>query len=340
MILPDHSVKNIKTIIESSDSFVIVPHVNPDGDTIGASLGWYNLLLNMGKSAVVVTPNDCPDSLKWFNGSQHVIVYKDKPDEAKKAFGTCCVLLCLDFNHIDRCDEVKPHVESFVGKTILIDHHPYPQNFCNEMISMPEASSTSELSYWIMSAMGYRHLVTKHVAEALYTGIITDTGALNHNSSRPEVYHAVADLLSCGIEKSEIHDAVFNNYTEGRLRLLGDVISRNMRVLYEYNAAYLFITESQQKFFGFKPGDSEGFVNIPLSIKGIRFCAMFTEMTDHVKVSLRSKGTFPTNAFAAQYYNGGGHLNASGGKIPGKLFDAMHLFEEGVKQYKQYLFEQ
>jgi phosphoesterase RecJ-like protein len=185
--------------------------------------------------------------------------------------------------------------------------------------------------------MGYREYITKSVAESLYTGILTDTGGMSHNSSNPDTYYAVADLLKCGINKTEIHDLVLNNYPEGRIRLLGDILSKNLRVLYQSNTAYMFITEGQQKYFGYRPGDSEGFVNIPLSIKGIKFCAFFTETPDMVKVSLRSKGDFPANKFAAEFFNGGGHHNAAGGKIKGKLFDAMHLFEEGVKSYHELL---
>ena len=337
MIFTGHTLENFKEIIDSNERFVVISHVNPDGDTIGAALGWHNLLDNMGKKATAVTPNDCPDSLKWMGGAGQMLVFSNSKEAVQQAFDQAQVLICLDFNSSDRVDEAKPLIDAFQGKKLAIDHHPNPRDFVDVMISAPEASSTCEISYWLICALGYRHFMTMQVAEALYTGIITDTGSLSHNSSRPETYQAIADMLTCGIDKVSIHDHIFSNYTEGRLRLFGDIISRNLRVLYEHKVAYMFITEAQQKYFGFNPGDSEGFVNSPLSIKGIKFCAMFTQMPDQIKVSLRSKGDFPANKFAAQYFNGGGHLNAAGGRIQCKLFEAMHLFEEGVKEYKQYL---
>ncbi len=337
MILPQHTIEQFKTIIESSKRFIILVHTNPDGDALGSAFGWHNLFINLDKISQVISPNDSPETFSWFNDFDHLINFQKEELKAHDAFSKADVLLCVDFNGISRVEELRSLIENFNGKKLMVDHHPFPQAFTDEMISYPEASSTSEISYRIMCDLGYRHLITKQVAEALYTGVLTDTGGLNHNSSNPETYHTMADLLTCGINKSEIHDYVLNSYPESRMRLMGDILSKNLRVLYTYNTAYIFITESQQKFYNFSPGDSEGFVNIPLSIKGIKFCAMFTETTDHVKVSLRSKGTFPANKFASEYFNGGGHLNAAGGRIAGKLFDAMHLFEEGVRAYKDLL---
>ena len=328
MIISEETIKNFKSIIESNQTFAILVHVNPDGDAIGSAFGWHNLLVNLGKTSNVLSPNDCPDFFKWINDAETMVCHDTKESEFIDILSSAQVLLCVDFNHVDRSDKVKPLIESFQGKKLMVDHHPFPQDFADELISIPEASSTSEITYWVMCQLGYRESMTKSVAEALYTGILTDTGGMSHNSSHPDTYYAVADLLTCGINKTEIHDQVLNNYPEGRIRLLGDILSKNLRVIYQHNVAYMFITEGQQKFFGYKPGDSEGFVNIPLSIKGIKFCAFFTETPDLIKVSLRSKGAFPANKFAAEYFNGGGHFNAAGGKIKGKLFDAMHLFEE------------
>lgn len=337
MIIPKHTIDHFKKIIESNGTFLVITHANPDGDAIGAALAWHTLLLNMNKQSRVVIPNDCPDFLKWMSNASDMIVGAGDVLLVQKSFEWADVLICVDFNNTDRAENIKPFIESFTKPLLIVDHHPDPQDFATYIISVPDASSTSEISYWTFCDLGYRNLLTKQIAEALYTGIITDTGGLSHNSSNPATYHAVADLLTCGIDKAEIHDNIFNNYHEGRMRLLGDVLSRNLRVLYEHNTAYFFITEHQQKYFGFKPGDSEGFVNIPLSIKGIRFCALFTETPDIIKISFRSKGAFPANKFAAQFFNGGGHLNAAGGRIKGKLFDAMHLFEDGIKAYKEEL---
>lgn len=339
MIISEQTISNFKEIIESNQQFAILVHVNPDGDAIGSAFGWHNLFKNLGKESRVIAPNDCPDFFKWINDANTLLCHDTKEAEVADVLSTAQVLLCVDFNHIDRSDKVKTLVENFKGKKLMVDHHPYPQDFAHEIISIPEASSTSEITYWTICQLGYRDLLTKSIAESLYTGILTDTGGMSHNSSHPDTYYAVADLLTCGINKTEIHDLVLNNYPEGRIRLLGDILSKNLRVLYQYNTAYMFITEGQQKFFGYRPGDSEGFVNIPLSIKGIKFCAFFTETPDMVKVSLRSKGDFPANKFSAEFFNGGGHHNAAGGKIKGKLFDAMHLFEDGVKAYQDLLTE-
>ena len=335
--LQNEKIELLKQLIEDNNSFAIHVHVNPDGDAIGAGFAWHNLLKNLGKTSNVITPNDCPEVLKWLEDADKLLIFNENAEQIEEVLNSIDVLFVVDFNNIDRTDKVKPLIEKIRKPIVMVDHHPHPQDFASIVISDPSASSTCEISYWTMCKLGYRKFISKSVAEALYTGILTDTGGLSHNSSNPDTYHAVADLLTCGIDKTLIHDNVLNNYPEGRIRLLGDILSKNLRVIYQYNVAYMFITEGQQKYFGYKPGDSEGFVNIPLSIKGIKFCAFFTEMPGEIKVSLRSKGDFPANKFASEYFNGGGHFNAAGGKFKGKLFDAMHLFEEGVKAYAHLL---
>lgn len=330
--------KDINTLIQQSQNITIITHINPDGDAIGASLGWGRILKQLGKSVSVIFPNDCPENLQWIDGYQEVFVFDKKRQESITVINNSDLFFCLDFNNLSRIEELGDLVKTTQKPHILIDHHPYPENFANVMISRVEASSTSELIYHTIIGCGLKDLMTKSIAESLYTGIITDTGGLSHNSSRPEVYLVVADLISHGVDKNFIHDTLFNVFSFNRMQLLGTVLKDNFVFLPEYKTAYSVITLENQKKFNFHLGDSEGFVNFPLAIKDVTFCALFTEYENKtIKVSFRSKRNFPANAFSAEFFNGGGHLNASGGRRNSNLNDAIDVFVKGLEKYKELL---
>ena len=325
---------------ERADKIVIVSHVSPDGDAIGSSLGLAQFLDSQDKTANVIVPNAFPDFLKWMPGSKDILLYDRYKEFADKLINEADIICCLDFNSLKRIEEMADSVATSPARKILIDHHLYPEDFCRIVISHPEISSTSELVFRLICRMGYFSDISREGAECIYTGMMTDTGGFTYNSNNREIYFIISELLSKGIDKDDIYRKVYNTYSESRLRLMGYVLS-NMKVYREYNSALISLTKEEQGKFDYIKGDSEGFVNIPLSIKNVRFSCFLREDTERriIKISLRSVGTFPCNKLAAEFFNGGGHLNASGGEFTGTMAEAKQVFEEALKKYKTLLTE-
>ena len=325
---------------ERADKIVIVSHVSPDGDAIGSSLGLAQFLDSQDKTVNVIVPNAFPDFLKWMPGSKDILLYDRYKEFADKLINEADIICCLDFNSLKRIEEMADSVATCPARKILIDHHLYPEDFCRIVISHPEISSTSELVFRLICRMGYFSDISREGAECIYTGMMTDTGGFTYNSNNREIYFIISELLSKGIDKDDIYRKVYNTYSESRLRLMGYVLS-NMKVYREYNSALISLTKEEQGKFDYIKGDSEGFVNIPLSIKNVRFSCFLREDTERriIKISLRSVGTFPCNKLAAEFFNGGGHLNASGGEFTGTMAEAKQVFEEALKKYKTLLTE-
>ena len=325
---------------ERADKIVIVSHVSPDGDAIGSSLGLAQFLDSQDKTVNVIVPNAFPDFLKWMPGSKDILLYDRYKEFADKLINEADIICCLDFNSLKRIEEMADSVATSPARKILIDHHLYPEDFCRIVISHPEISSTSELVFRLICRMGYFSDISREGAECIYPGMMTDTVGFTYNSNNREIYFIISELLSKGIDKDDIYRKVYNTYSESRLRLMGYVLS-NMKVYREYNSALISLTKEEQGKFDYIKGDSEGFVNIPLSIKNVRFSCFLREDTERriIKISLRSVGTFPCNKLAAEFFNGGGHLNASGGEFTGTMAEAKQVFEEALKKYKTLLTE-
>lgn len=320
--------------LEHADKIVIVAHVSPDGDAIGSSLGLWHFLASQGKTANVIVPNAFPDFLKWMPGSKDILLYDRYKEFANKLIAEAEIICCLDFNAPKRIDAMSDAIITAKGKKILIDHHLYPDDFCDITMSYPKVSSTSELIFRLICRMGYFSEITKEAAECIYTGMMTDTGSFTYNSNDREIYFIISELLSKGIDKDDIYRKVYNTYSESRLRLMGYILSQ-MRVYPEHHAALISLTKNEQGRFSYIRGDSEGFVNIPLSIKGVVLSCFLREDTEKpiIKISLRSVGTFPCNQLAAEFFNGGGHLNASGGEFYGTIDEAKKVFEQALDKF-------
>lgn len=321
-----------------ADKIVIVSHVSPDGDAIGSSLGLYHFLLSQDKDVNVIVPNVFPDFLKWMPGSKDILLYDRYKDFADKLIREADVICCLDFNALKRIEDMAGSVAASPARKMMLDHHLHPEEFCRITISHPEISSASELVFRLICRMGYFGDISRECAECIYTGMMTDTGGFTYNSNNREIYFIISELLSKGIDKDAIYRKVYNTYSESRLRLMGYVLS-NMRVYREYNSALISLTKDEQGKFDYIKGDSEGFVNIPLTIKNVCFSCFLREDTEKrmIKISLRSVGSFPCNRLAAEYFNGGGHLNASGGEFYGTMDEAVKVFEEALEKYKPLL---
>ena len=338
-VISQANIDHVEKWFERADKIVIVSHVSPDGDAIGSSLGLWHFLNSQDKNVHVIVPNAFPDFLKWMPGAKEVIQYNRYKEFADKLIMEADVICCLDFNVLSRIDEMEEIVRVSPGRKMIVDHHLYPGDFARIVISHPQISSTSELVFRLICQLGNFSDITKEAAECIYTGMMTDTGGFTYNSNDREIYLIIGELLSKGIDKDEIYRNVFNTHSEGRLRLMGYVLYEKMQVFPQFNAALITLTREEQKKFQYKKGDTEGFVNMPLSMKGICFSVFLREDTekDMIKVSLRSVGTFPCNEVASEFFNGGGHLNASGGEFYGPMEEAVALFKQALVKYEDLL---
>ena len=336
-VIDQENINKVEHLLDKSDKIVIVTHLSPDGDAIGSSLGLYHYLVESGNDVNVIVPNDYPYFLSWMKGIKEVLVYERYPDFAQNLIEDADLIFCLDFNILKRIGKVGDLVGESKAKKILIDHHPDPSNAFNVVISHPEISSTSELIFRLICRLGDFDKMSKPSAEAIYTGMMTDTGGFTYNSNNPQIYYIIGQLLLKGIDKDQIYSNVYNEYSADRFRMLGLMLSDRMKIYDEYGAALIWLTEEDQKKYNSKKGDTEGFANIPLRIKDVTFSVFIREDENMIKISLRSLGSFPTNKFSGQCFNGGGHLNASGGEFFGSIDEAINVFEKALPEYKELL---
>ncbi len=322
----------------SSKKIVIIPHENPDGDAIGSALGLGQLLKNVGHDVTVVSVNDYPGFLKWFSSDVPVLNYEHNKKEAKEIIFESDVMVCVDFNEAKRAGYLEKTIESFDKIKVLIDHHPNPTHFCDLVVSEPLYSSTAELVFDVAGKIGLGEVLNIPAAEALYTGILTDTGGFNHNMSK-NTFKVISSLMESDINTEKIRAEVYNNFSADRMRLLGYCLNEKMQVYPEFRTALISLTKDELKRFNFQPGDTEGLVNYPLSINNIVFSALFIEKEGFVKASFRSIGDFPANAFSRKNFSGGGHLNAAGGESELGLKETIQKFIELLPEYEALLLE-
>lgn len=326
-----------KRLANIPENILIITHVNADGDAVGSSLGLRCALVNAGHHCNVIVPNDYPDFLKWLPGNEKVIVYKGNEMTVNSLVQSAGVVFFLDFNDPKRITGLYDSIMHTDAFTVLIDHHPKPVLIADYMLSDTRVSSTAELLYRFLLKAGYRNNISREAATCIYAGIMTDTGCFSYNSSGPQTFKIVADLLGYGIDKDRIFYRIYDNYSFERLQLLGHCLSRRMEYYPEYRTAMIWLDKDDLISHNFRTGDSEGFVNYPLSIKGVRFSAFFIEKEDHIKVSFRSKGNFAVNEFSAKYFNGGGHRNASGGELYETLEATLEKFRKLLPIYRNEL---
>lgn len=327
----------VKKLLEADGEIVITTHYNPDGDALGSSLALGRYLKKKGKKASIIIPNDFPDFLRWMPGQEEAIIYFHHSLRADVLLANASMIFCLDYNAIPRVNLFKEQLFSASAKKILIDHHVQPEDHFDYMLSVVETSSTAELVYDFIRAMGDEHLIDVETGVCLYVGLMTDTGSFSYSCNYPHTYEVLAELVRRGVDTEQIHRLVYDTYSENRMRLLGFCLSERMTVMPEFATAYIWLSKTDMERFHFQPGDSEGVVNYALSIKGISFAAFFTEKSDRVRISFRSKGNFSVNSFAREHFEGGGHRNASGGDSFLSLSDTIEKFSGLLPRYKQEL---
>ena len=323
-------------LISNANNILITCHKSPDGDAIGATLAWAEYLTSIGKEPTMIVPDQFPDFLTWLPNSQKIVRYDKHREKCDMLFKIADLIFCLDYNTPSRVDEMEQSLVSSPASRVLIDHHLKPEVPAVLTISQPEACSTCELIFRIVWQMGAFELQTKHFAVPVYCGMMTDTGGFLYNSTRCEIYFIISQLLTKHIDKDRIYRNVYHNYSEDRIRLMGYVLYEKLVYIPEYNAAFYTLTKDELRRFHFIKGDAEGLVNIPQQIKGLKLSISLREDTDKpniIWVSLRSVDDFPCNLMAEQFFNGGGHLNASGGRINGTMQDAIETVRKAIEAF-------
>jgi phosphoesterase RecJ-like protein len=329
-IIHEDQVQHAKSLLKRAETVAILSHQGPDGDAVGSSLAMADFLHQQGKRVQVIYPDPFPEFLQWMPGAEKTLAYALQPKACEAFLTSSDVILCLDFNQLKRMGHLGEVVAQSKAKRILIDHHPNPEPFAEVQISYPSVASTSELVFRYICRSGYFDEMTRECAECIYTGMMTDTGAFTYNSGKAEMYYIVSELINKGVDKDAIYNRVFNTWSADRMRLMGFVLNQRMRLYPEYHTAILTLTQDDQQAYNYRNGDSEGFVNLPLSISGIHVSVFLREEKERVKLSFRSQGTFAVNAVAAELFNGGGHVNAAGGEFSGSLQEAFSRLEEAL----------
>jgi phosphoesterase RecJ-like protein len=325
----------LKNLLSQPKQVVITTHHKPDGDAMGSSLGLYNYLIQKGHQVKVITPTDYAYFLHWLPNNLDVIIYTERPQEAEHLIAEAEIIFCLDFNSLSRINEMGELVRKSTAKKVLIDHHPEPKDFDDYRYLDVNACATSQLIFnFIVKIMEEPALINKDVATCLYTGIMTDSGSFRFPATTSEVHHIVAQLIDCGAENWQIHRLVYDNFSESRLRFLGNCLLNKLEVLPELNTAIISVSKDELKKFHIETGDTEGIVNYALTITGIQLAALIIERQEYVKLSLRSTGNFPANEICKKYFNGGGHHNAAGGESKESIGQVITKFKTILPEYK------
>ena len=316
----------MKELIEKAKHIVIFTHVAPDGDAMGSSLALWHWIKGLPvtgdglRDVTVIVPNSFPAFFNWMPGAEQILIYEKQAAQCDPLIAKAELFICTDFNDPKRIGPMGEKMLANPCPKILIDHHLNPMDFADEVHSHPEASSSCEIVYKELRNEGVNELTTE-IATCIYTGLMTDTGNFSYNSSAPEIYEIIADLIRAGVHKDEIYNAVFNQYSTDRMRLTGYALYRKMRIFPEYHLALITLSADELDQYHYQPGDCEGLVNMPLQIADVHYSVFMREE--------RAKPGTPTN----EVFHGGGHANASGGELFGSLNYAVKLFEESYKKY-------
>lgn len=327
-MMTSNAIDALKQLLASPKKITIVPHRNPDGDAMGSTLGLYHFLLQQQHDVVVISPNEFPDFLAWLPGSEKVMIFEKDIQNCTERINQSDIIFTLDFNALHRVGEQMQKALEAVSTTfVMIDHHQLPDSYAQFTYSDTKMGSTCEMVYHFIHQLGGENLIDKTVATCIYTGIVTDSGSFRFPLTTSTTHRVVADLLDKGVDNPKIHNLLFDTSSYNRLQLLGRAL-QNMKLLPEYKTSYITLTQEELDYFGYVKGDTEGIVNYGLSLKGFDFTAIFIENKEEgiIKISFRSQGAFDVNQFARNHFNGGGHINAAGGKSFGTLEETITQF--------------
>jgi len=330
-------IESVGSLLTVPQKIVLVCHKNPDGDTIGAALAMLHYLRKKGHDVTALVPNDFPDYYKWIPGAGEMVIFDRNTRVVRDVLAVGQLLFCLDFNSLDRTGNMAPDLEKFTGKKVIIDHHPEPSDEFDHYFCSTAASSTGELVFEFIDAMGDKALLGVEEALALYTCIMTDTGSFSFNCNHGRTYLIVAELIELGIDTANVHNLVYDTYTESRLRLLGFALSSRLMVWNNLHTAVIYLTKDDLKRFDYQMGDTEGLVNYGLSMEKINLAVLLTEKDSQIRISFRSKGSFSVNRLARDFFDGGGHINASGGTSKLGMSTTIDKLKDVLKDFKDNL---
>lgn len=341
-VLSSSELFDLMSLLRDVKRVVVTAHSGPDGDAMGSTLAWAAYLKQLGKRVEIVLPNPCPDFLRWLPGCQNVLFYSESEmrEAAVKAVREADLVCMLDYNALHRLHDMTALVEKSKAPRLMIDHHENPDLGSAKMIiSRPEASSTCELVFRLVFQLGGFEQMSRGTAACIYCGMMTDTGGFSYASNDPEIFIIIAHLLTKGIDKDKINRNVNNQWSEHRLRFFSYILSEKLQFFHRQRASLLTITREEMKRFRYIRGDSEGLVNEPLKVKGMRVSISLREDTekDVIRVSVRSVDDFPANRMAEEFFNGGGHFNAAGGQLPFPLAEAVQIVEKAIEAYADLL---
>ncbi len=333
--MKEKEIQDLKKLLTAPQNIVIIPHKNPDGDAMGSTIALQNYLSQNNHKATVIAPNDYPSFLKWLPSNDAVVIYDQETTEANQLIEEAELIFTLDFNHLGRCGDLESPLKKATAIFVMIDHHQQPDDYATYMYSDTTMSSTCQMVYHFIDMMNDLEKITPNMATCLYTGIMTDTGSFRYRSTTSTTHKAIAHLIDLGADNTTIHQKIYDTNTLAKLQLKG-VALKNLNVLPEYRTAYITMSQKELNQNNYKKGDTEGFVNIGLSLEGIVFALIFieNEQENIVKISLRSKGDFSVNEFARSHFEGGGHNNASGGKSDLSLEKTIENFMSILPEYK------
>ncbi len=320
----------MKTLFSTSKKVVLTSHRGPDGDALGSTLGLSKVLKALGHEVEIVLPDAFPDFIAWMPGADEVVIFSEQKDKAAKLINEAEVLFALDYNAPSRIGEVEQYFVAAEGFKIMIDHHINPQEFCDEYISQPEISSTSQLVYEFLEKMAWEDYLSIDGMECLYAGIVTDTGSFRFRSVDVGTHRVASIFMESGMNNAKVHQLLFDNNQASRLRLLGYCLNEKLEIFPENQSAFISLTQEELESFHCSKGDTDGFVNYALSLKGINLAVYFVEQNGLVKLSTRSIGDLAANRICSDLFNGGGHMNAAGGTFEGNLEEAKDYFKKNV----------
>ena len=332
------AIQELYPQLSEQKNIAITMHQKPDADAMGSTLGLYHFLIQLGHTVQVISPTNWARWLDWMPHVNIVLDYELQKTKADEFLDKADLLFCLDFNHFGRTKLLANKLKSLTCEKVLIDHHQEPDLVSFDYgVSSTAKSSTCEMVYDFIVDSGHRDKINLYISECLYAGVAADTGSFRFSSTHASVHHMVAYLKEQGLEHTKVHEALYDNFLENRLRFLGHVLCNRMEVMYEFNTALVYITKGDLLKFEIKTGDTEGIVNYPLSIQGVKLVGFVVDRDEERKWSFRSKGSFDCNTFARKYFEGGGHFNASGGRDSESIERTIVKFRQALNENKNLL---
>ena len=324
----------IKELINSSERIVITSHRSPDGDSIGSSLAMYRYLKAKGRNVTICHPDPAPEFLQWISEGSGLLNFEDEPEVVTETMRTADLIFCLDYNGSSRMGHgMGDLLDECTGKKVMIDHHPNPDDFVDIAVSVTEVCSTCQIVYEFIAACGDEDIIDANIGEAIYLGIMTDTGSFRYSSVDARTHEIISSLINKGVKHTLIHENTFDGMRIDRLKLRGYATSEKLEVINHYHVAFIALSAEELERFNYRKGDTDGLVNIALAVKGVKVAVFFSEKDGQIKISFRSKGDIAVNELAANEFNGGGHRNAAGGASQDSLEDTIKHFKAVIPKY-------